>query len=277
VSHVPKDSESGRSELTRRIIVAVPVAIVLVGVVILSQTLLAAVLLVFGWICFGEFRKLVKQINPSVSDITAEGYLVLTTMIVVARYGSLTMAVVTGIYFGSLFFLVAPAFRRTAHLESFGVGMLGLLWIGLPLACAVQLRGMHHGSWLVVDVLLAVSASDTGAYLGGKAFGRHPLAPTISPHKTVEGWVIGILTATVAVYLLSLFQSWLPTWQALLFGLTVAVVSSLGDLLESFIKRRAGVKDSGTLFGAHGGALDRADAALFGVVAGYALAQLFGL
>jgi phosphatidate cytidylyltransferase len=149
------------------------------------------------------------------------------------------------------------------------VTALGLVWIGVPLAHAVMLRDLPHGNAIVIDVLVGTFVGDTGAYLGGRAFGRRPLAPSISPNKTVEGFVIGVVAAIAGVWAAGLYQDWLSHTQALLIGLAVALVAPLGDLFESYVKRDAGVKDSGTLFGAHGGALDRLDAVLFAAVAGY--------
>jgi phosphatidate cytidylyltransferase len=131
------------------------------------------------------------------------------------------------------------------------------------------LRDLPHGNGIVIDVLVGTFVGDTGAYLGGRAFGRRPLAPRISPNKTVEGLAIGFLVAIVGVWFAGLYQDWLSGVHALLLGLAVAVVAPLGDLFESLIKRDAGTKDTGRVFGAHGGALDRLDAVLFTAVAGY--------
>jgi phosphatidate cytidylyltransferase len=100
-------------------------------------------------------------------------------------------------------------------------------------------------------------------------FGRRPLAPSISPKKTVEGLVIGMAFAVLGVWIVSLYEEWLPAVHAVVIGLGVALAAPAGDLLESFMKREANTKDSGGLFGAHGGALDRLDAVLFTAVAGY--------
>lgn len=151
---------------------------------------------------------------------------------------------------------------------------LALVWIGAPMVLAVALRDFDHGGGLVLDVMLAVFVGDTAAHLLGSAFGRHPLAPQISPNKTVEGLVAGIVVGSLAVFVTAVaFQSWLEPWEAAVLGLAVSIAAPLGDLAESAVKRRAGVKDSGRMLGAHGGFLDRLDAVLFGVVAGYVVAS----
>jgi phosphatidate cytidylyltransferase len=149
------------------------------------------------------------------------------------------------------------------------ITLLGALWVGLAVAHAVLLRDLPHGDGIVVDVLVGTFVGDTAAYLGGRAFGTRPLAPRISPNKTVEGLVFGVLGATLAVWCAGLYQDWLAGWEALVLGVAVGLVAPVGDLFESKVKRDAGTKDAGNLFGAHGGALDRLDAALFTLVAGY--------
>ncbi len=163
--------------------------------------------------------------------------------------------------------LATPAAERLT--ASVSLTMLGIAWIGLPIAHAIMLRELPHGGAIMVDVLVGTFAGDTGAYLGGRAFGTRRLAPRISPNKTVEGLVVGVVTAIVATWCAGLYQDWLGHGQALLLGLAVGLAAPLGDLFESKVKREAQTKDAGSLFGAHGGALDRLDAALFSLVAGY--------
>ncbi len=121
-------------------------------------------------------------------------------------------------------------------------------------------------------MLVATFFTDTFAYIGGRMFGSRPLAPMISPNKTIEGLVIGVVGGTAGFWLAGLYQDWLSGFDALLMGACIAVLAPLGDLFESAIKRDLDVKDSGVVFGPHGGLLDRLDAVLFTVVAGYYLA-----
>jgi phosphatidate cytidylyltransferase len=152
--------------------------------------------------------------------------------------------------------------------------LLGILWIAFPFACAVLLRQVPVvGKGILIDVMVGTFVGDTAAYLGGRMFGRHPLAPSISPKKTIEGLGCGALATIVAVVVAGLYQeTWLPHSTALLLGVAVALLAPVGDLFESLIKRDVGIKDAGNLFGAHGGALDRLDAIIFTVVVGYYIA-----
>jgi phosphatidate cytidylyltransferase len=153
--------------------------------------------------------------------------------------------------------------------------LLGVYWVGFAFAHAELLRQVHvgsapHGKALVLLVAVGTFLGDTGAYIGGRLFGRMALAPSISPSKTVEGLFCGALTAIVAVYLAAENStSWLTHGDALLLGVAIAFLGPIGDLFESLVKRDAGAKDAGTLFGAHGGALDRLDGVMFTVVATY--------
>jgi len=134
-------------------------------------------------------------------------------------------------------------------------------WLGQHL---LLVRRLHDGLAWTLLLLLATFATDTGAYAAGRLLGRHKLAPRVSPAKTVEGAVGGLVMAVVAVvaldYLLELPHR-LP--MMIVLGLAVGAAAELGDLAESLIKRRLGVKDMGHLFPGHGGVLDRLDSLLF--------------
>ncbi|HEX4759353.1 MAG TPA: CDP-archaeol synthase, partial [Thermoleophilaceae bacterium] len=107
------------------------------------------------------------------------------------------------------------------------------------------------------------------AYFGGRTWGTRALAPRISPGKTVEGLITGVLAGTGAVVLASLYQDWFSATEAIALGICVSLAAPLGDLFESLIKRDLEVKDTGTLFGPHGGVLDRLDAVFFTAVTAY--------
>ena len=149
----------------------------------------------------------------------------------------------------------------------------GVAWLGGTLAVAMLLRELDHGAAWVILVLAATFVGDTAAQLAGTAYGRHRLAAAISPHKTVEGLLAGVVCGTLACWLIARYADpWIGGLEALGLGFACALAAPAGDLLESAVKRRAGVKDSGRLFGAHGGVLDRIDAAVAAALAGYLVA-----
>jgi len=253
-----------RSELFARTAVAIPavvVALLLIGVGGLAFCL---GLLVVGWIGLHELYGMYPRSNPP----RLAGFAGLAALLLAAYFGGpagLLGALIT--YLPILFLLVIVQ----PHPRAGGVGLtvLALYWIGLPLAHGVMLRNLRHGGGVVLDVVIGTLAGDTAAYIGGHLFGQRKLAPRLSPGKTVEGLLIGVVCAVGAVWLASRFQEWLPASHALVLGLGVGVAGPLGDLFESFLKRDAGVKDSGRVFGPHGGVLDRLDAMLFTAVVGY--------
>lgn len=138
-----------------------------------------------------------------------------------------------------------------------GMFVLVPTWVAV-----VALRQQPHGEWLSLFLYALVWGADTGAYFAGYHFGKHKLAPTVSPGKTWEGVAGGLLYVSALALATGLYSTWTATEVAIWLGLalTTALVSVLGDLFESRIKRVAGVKDSGRLIPGHGGVLDRIDA-----------------
>ena len=177
------------------------------------------------------------------------------------------------------FVLNAFAKTRAPSTVAIGATVLGATWIGLGLGHIVLLREMHDKPRLLAfTVLITVWAADTFAYFAGRLFGRHKLAPSLSPGKTWEGLIVGSL-AGVAASFIALYDSrdtYLTIWQAVVLGLVVVVAAAAGDLFESMLKRDMELKDTGRLLGGHGGMLDRIDALLFAAPAAYFCVLAFG-
>jgi phosphatidate cytidylyltransferase len=194
-------------------------------------------------------------------------------MIIAAHFGDSFQMVLVGVAFFPVMLLSAMNRESLRNVTaSMAVTVFAIVWIGVPFAHAVLLRDIpDHGAALLVDVLIATFLVDTCAYVGGRMLGERPLAPRISPNKTVEGLVVGIVGGTAGFWFAGLYQDWLSGTDALLMGVCIALLAPLGDLFESMIKRDLDVKDAGNVFGPHGGLLDRLDAVLFTVVAGYYL------
>ena len=171
------------------------------------------------------------------------------------------------------FYLVALEVIRPNQnsLYSLVFTMFGYLYIPWLLGFGISLRYTPDGVlglWYLMLALLAVFASDIGAYTFGRLFGERKLAPSISPNKTLEGSLGGLGFAMFTVSVMAwVLEHWLginlDLYDALLFGILVASAAQIGDLFESLIKRWAGVKDSGTLMPGHGGVLDRMDSIIF--------------
>jgi phosphatidate cytidylyltransferase len=154
-----------------------------------------------------------------------------------------------------------------AAVDSAAATLLGAIYLGVLGGCLAGLRLVDPsaGPWRLLLLLAIVMAADTAAYFVGRAFGNRPLAPRLSPKKTVEGALGGILGGVVGAVVVAAWRlESLPLLHAAALGAVVALFALLGDLFESLLKRWAGVKDSGTLFPGHGGMLDRLDSLLFG-------------
>ena len=150
--------------------------------------------------------------------------------------------------------------------------LAGVAYIAIPCASLIWLREVNFivrpgaGGWLVLYVLLAVAATDIGAYFAGRRIGGPKLAPVISPNKTWAGLAGGTLAAALVSGIGMAYTPYPASiWGCLAVGALLGLVSQLGDLFESWLKRRAGVKDSGTLIPGHGGLLDRIDGYMFAI------------
>ena len=160
---------------------------------------------------------------------------------------------------------------------SVGTTVLGVTWVGLGAAFLILLRDIPvHGRLACFAVLLAIFASDTFAYFGGRLLGRHKLAPLLSPGKTWEGLAFGIAAAVFVTWVSVYDRHFLTQADALLLGLAVAVAAPLGDLFESGLKRDMNVKDTGKILGGHGGVLDRVDSILFAIPVAYYMVAAVG-
>jgi phosphatidate cytidylyltransferase len=254
-----------RSDLIARLLVAIPAILVVLVVVAQGGWVFAGVIAALGVVCLGELFTMFDRTHP----VRLAGFIGIVAVVLAAQQGGPTAVLGALAACIPLVFILGLAQPRAPGAAGISVTILGLTWVGLGLAHAVLLRDLPHGDGIVIDVAVGTFVGDTAAYLGGRAFGSRKLAPGISPNKTVEGLVIGIIGAVLAVWFAGLYQDWLTGTEAVLLGLAIAVTAPLGDLLESYLKRDAGTKDTGTLFGPHGGALDRVDAILFTAVAGY--------
>lgn len=174
-----------------------------------------------------------------------------------------------------LFFSLAP--RRYAMANT-AVTILGMAWVGM-LAFAILIANGPHPVSYILFLVIVIASNDIGAYFVGRSFGRTSLAPVVSPTKTVEGFVGGLVLGAVAAAVLAVFPPWeeIGIPRALATAGLVGVLAPIGDLAESMVKRAVGVKDMGSVLPGHGGMLDRIDGFLFAVPAIYILFRGFGL
>lgn len=162
----------------------------------------------------------------------------------------------------------------------FGITLGGIFYLGWLGSYFIALRNLPSGMWWSLLVIPSIWLADSGAFLIGRRFGRHPFSARVSPNKTWEGYLGGILFGTAGTLLLALlWQLRDPTitpLKGLILGCVIAIITPIGDLGESMIKRQFGLKDSGKLLPGHGGVLDRIDSWLWAAVIGYYLILYLG-
>lgn len=183
----------------------------------------------------------------------------------------------TGLVIGLLVALLATMVWRMGEgpagfTRDMGAGTLILVYVPFLLGFAALLARPGDGHWRILITLAAVVLSDTGGYMAGVLFGKHPMAPSISPKKSWEGFAGSILaTAFGSALILWLLLDGVSPLEGALFGLVVSIAAVLGDLVESLLKRDLGIKDMSTLLPGHGGLMDRLDSIVFAAPTAYML------
>lgn len=262
-----EEKKKGMGGTAMRFVSAIPLVIVALWLMF-SAPKWAFQAFGFAWIAVVAFE-LMRMTLPESRAGQAWGTLATVGLAAVEIYarsidGALVLALF-GLAVGAMIFgLLAPkpidgAARRLGWL----VG--GPVYVGGTLGTIALLhQDAHGGAWVLLSMFFAF-LSDTGAYFAGRAFGKHKLYPLVSPKKTVEGSIGGLLTAAIGGVVLqqTLLAGVLPLLDVILLAMVAAALGQAGDLLESLIKRSCKVKDSGNIMPGHGGLLDRSDALMF--------------
>jgi phosphatidate cytidylyltransferase len=258
-----------RGETARRVLVALPWIVFAIAIAVAGGIVFMLAMVAIGVVALREFAAIASRYRP----LLLPAYVAVAALVVAAHFGTaFNILYVLAASFPLIFAFAARPQNQERATVSIGVTLLGVLWIGIPVAHAVLLRDLpSHGAALLIDVLVGTFVADTAAYATGRMFGSHRITPNISPNKTLEGLIGGFLIGTMGFWFAGLYQDWLSGLDALLIGAAVAAVAPIGDLFESMLKRDLGTKDTGTIFGPHGGLLDRLDAVFFTVVVGYYL------
>jgi phosphatidate cytidylyltransferase len=267
-----KQEPAGPSRL-RSLLVRVASAAVLVGVVIGLLLLgragiyaLAALLMALGLWEFGRLSGLMGHRAPVWLLFPLGFYFTFssTEFRALPFQAVLSVALIAGL----TAFLFLPGRRQ--GLGRWAMGLAGAVYLGLPLNYYLLLyeSGPHGLAW-VVAVIATVVVGDAAALLVGMAIGRHRFFPSISPKKTWEGAIGGVLVCVPVMVGVGVLVLSVPWYHAVVIGALIGVAGALGDLVESQMKRLAGVKDSSNLIPGHGGVLDRVDSALFASIVVY--------
>lgn len=279
--------------LMKRAVTGVLFAVVVFGSIALGNQyfVLPAVAAVVGGIAAHEFNRMTRPdmarfpytigvlLAVLLPIVTAFGRLYVETDPLLGQGGLIGLAVPVYLVAGAIFLLTTWASATpSARIADAALSLFGALYIGIPLAFLVLIREMQMGGYIAATVIFAVGLSDVFAYFAGSLFGRHKLAPAISPKKSWEGLIAGIVGAVLAWWLLAgVIHADFGLVVAIVLGSITALAGLMGDLFESRIKREAGVKDSGTILPGHGGMLDRIDASLAALSLAFMLLSTVGV
>ena len=265
------------SELTRRVLFALVGAPLTVALIFIGGWVFAAALSAVAAIGAWELLRMARAGGSEPLEIPGIALAAAIPLAVHASYlgvfqATLTMAVL--VFIALLASVIWARGVERKPLVSFGVTLACIIYPALvaymyPLRYHPYAVGALAGTVLVMFPVLVTWATDTGAYAFGRMFGKHKLIPTVSPAKTVEGAIGGLIVAILGAWIYAQFllkpfaQLGLSPIGIVVFGIAIGVVGQLGDLAESLLKRDAGVKDSSKLLPGHGGILDRFDSLLF--------------
>ncbi|KQR52964.1 phosphatidate cytidylyltransferase [Leifsonia sp. Leaf336] len=270
----------------RNLILAILIGLVAGALLIVSLIFIKELFLLFGAAMIGfaafeltqAFRGAARRV-PRIPTVIASLAIVPATFWFHA--GGQLIALAAGILLVVVWRLVEeaalPAKRAggVALARDLAWSVLVQMYVTLLGSFAILLLAENGGEWWVLAFLIVVVAVDTGAYASGLSWGRHPMAPTISPKKTWEGFAGAAVAAVVAGVLLSVFMIGQPWWFGVVFGLVALLTATAGDLAESLIKRDLGIKDMSSWLPGHGGFLDRLDSILPSAAATYVLFLIF--
>jgi len=250
---------------------------------------LAAASIYFGGFVYGlvitgllaaaawEFAQLLKVVDlQPATPLILGGVILLAAVRFVVQFNYLA-ALLTGLIFAAAIYHIHQFEKGdTRPAADFGSTLSIICYVGFLGPYLISLRSLSNGMWWTFLVLPTVWIADTGAYLVGITLGKHKFAPKTSPNKTWEGYLASIITGTLgSLGLLFLYNQvfqaglMISALEAALLGLAISAFIPLGDLTESFIKRQAGKKDSGSIFPGHGGVFDRLDSLFWAAPIGY--------
>ena len=263
--------------LSERVLIAITFLPIGFAAFIMGGWVFALFMLIFLGAAAWEYVKLFEPLGFRASALLT---VAAVGVIAVSRYldgFSNAAAVVSGLILAAMtYHLLAYERGRDQAATDFAIALAGFMYIGWMGSYFISLRALPDGLWWLLLVLPSVWLADSMAYFVGRRFGKHKLAPRLSPKKTWEGYLGGVAGGLVGGLLLGLlFEYIAPSWSQVTFwqggviGLLMGVLPTLGDLGESMIKRQVGAKDSGDTIPGHGGFFDRIDSWLWAAPIAY--------
>tara|TARA_B110001454_G_C12716384_1_gene432738 strand:+ start:822 stop:1616 length:795 start_codon:yes stop_codon:yes gene_type:complete len=250
------------SNLLKRSLSGIIYVLIFLSAILFSKESYIILTSLFALICVWEFSKLIDF-----KGLIGYLFFCLTLYLILKRPGSYAVLGVLGITIISSLFLIYYLFTKKEITFSTDRSKSGLLirYVIFSMIFLVLLpiyKGAYN-PYLMISILVMIWVNDSFAFLVGKNIGKRKLFVSVSPKKTQEGFLGGLVFALIAAYIISLFNKDFSTINWLIIALIVSVIGTIGDLVESKFKRQANIKDSGAIMPGHGGMLDRLDSLLF--------------
>ena len=248
--------------LLRRSLSGIIYVLIFISAILLSKESYIVLVTICGFLCIWEFTKMI-----SLKNYAAYIFYAFVLFLMIQRQNSYATLLVLAVTLFSSLFLVYQLFAKKQITFSNDRSKLGVtIRYVIFSMCFLVLLPFHKNSfhpYLMISILSIIWINDSFAFLVGKNFGSRKLFPSVSPRKTVEGFLGGLTFSLLAAFLISKLNFDFSVLDWLIIGLIVSVVGTIGDLVESKFKRQAKIKDSGTIMPGHGGILDRLDSLLF--------------
>ncbi|WP_067030470.1 phosphatidate cytidylyltransferase [Allomuricauda sp. CP2A] len=261
-------------EILRRSITGVIYVVLLLGSVFLSSDAFDFLFMAFGLACLYEFKRIVRLKGYYIFV----AYLALwwTFIYVVQDTTAITilMLLTIAVDVALLMFLFSKRPKKFSDVQKF---IIAVFYIGggFIFLTMIPYKEDNFAQFLIMGIFILIWVNDTFAYLVGRTLGRTKLYPAVSPKKTIEGSLGGLIFALATAYIMSWYESKLSLMEWMILATVIVVAGSLGDLLESKFKRMAGVKDSGAILPGHGGIWDRLDSLVFAAPFAYLVLNIF--
>jgi len=260
-------------EFLRRLLTGVVFVILLLSAVFLSSDAFDFLFMVFGLACLYEYKRLVQLRGYHIFV----AYLGLWWMFIYLLNDAVLINVLMLLTIAVNLTLIYFLFSKKKIYRSYQKFLIGLFYIGggCIFLTMIPYKNNEFAKFLIMGIFILIWVNDSFAYLVGKSIGRTKLYPSVSPKKTVEGTLGGFIFTMGAAYIMAKVEPIVEPTQWLILAAVIVLMGGIGDLIESKLKREAGVKDSGAILPGHGGMLDRLDSLIFAAPFAYLTLNIF--
>jgi len=261
-------------EILRRSLTGAVYIILLLSAVFLNSDAFDFLFMTFGLACLYEYKKLVHLKGYYIFAAYLALWWAFIYLLNDQRVINLLMVVTIAVNMYLLFYLFSKKQKIVSTFQKF---IIGLFYIGggCIFLTMIPYKNDAFAKLLIMGIFILIWVNDSFAYLVGKSIGRTKLFPSVSPKKTIEGTLGGFIFAVAAAYIIATHEKLITPWQWIILACVIVIAGSLGDLIESKLKRAAGVKDSGAILPGHGGMLDRLDSLVFAAPFAYLTLNIF--